>query len=224
MNLLKTTNIIFSESLLSLRKKIGRFFGLFLLSIIFIVVFELAYEPSADDINNFLPGLIWVTSILSSSIGILKIWDDEESEGLMDLLKSSPLDRGGIVLGKSLWGAFICFTITVSTLLMTFFFFDYTLDLKQFFFLLIVILFSSIGFGFLGAIFGALSLGLNFRNILLPLFLYPLAVPILMASINITKDILVNGFLIGTWFYILFVYSFVQFLLVFGLGEQSLES
>ena len=77
---------------------------------------------------------------------------------------------------------------------------------------------------FLGALFGALSLGLNFRNILLPLFLYPLAVPILMASINITKDILVNGFLIGTWFYILFVYSFVQFLLVFGLGEQSLES
>ena len=102
MNLLKTTNIIFSESLLSLRRKIGRFFGLLLLSIIFIVVFELAYEPSADDINNFLPGLIWVTSILSSSIGILKIWDDEESEGLMDLLKSSPLDRGGIVLGKSL--------------------------------------------------------------------------------------------------------------------------
>ncbi len=224
MNLLKTTKIVFTENFFSLRKKVGRFVGLFLLSIIFIVVFELSYEPSPDEIVNFLPGLIWITSILSSSIGILKIWDDEENEGLLDLLKSSPLDRGGIVLGKSLWGSFLCFSITILTLLMTFFFFDYTLDWNQFLFLLIVIVFSSIGFGFLGAIFGALSLGLNFRNILLPLFLYPLAVPILMASINITKDILDNGLLIGTWFYILFVYSFVQFLLVFGLGEQSLES
>ncbi|MBT02218.1 hypothetical protein CL643_03840 [bacterium] len=224
MNLLKTTLIIFSESLFSLRKKFGRFLGLFLLSIMFIVVFEVAYEPSPKDLVNFLPGLIWVTSILSSSIGILKIWDDEENESLLDFLKSSSLDRGGIVLGKSLWGAFLCFLITIATLLMTFFFFDYSLTIEQVVFLLIVIIFSSIAFGFLGGIFGALSLGLNFRNILLPLFLYPLAVPILMSSINITKDIIADGLLVGNWFYILFVYSFVQFLLVFGLGEKALDS
>ena len=224
MNLLKTTLIIFSESLFSLRKKFGRFLGLFLLSIMFIVVFEVAYEPSPKDLVNFLPGLIWVTSILSSSIGILKIWDDEENESLLDFLKSSSLDRGGIVLGKSLWGAFLCFLITIATLLMTFFFFDYSLTIEQVVFLLIVIVFSSIAFGFLGGIFGALSLGLNFRNILLPLFLYPLAVPILMSSINITKDIIADGLLVGNWFYILFVYSFVQFLLVFGLGEKALDS
>ncbi|MBG98216.1 hypothetical protein CL659_03745 [bacterium] len=224
MNLLKTTLIIFSESLFSLRKKFGRFLGLFLLSIMFIVVFEVAYEPSPKDLVNFLPGLIWVTSILSSSIGILKIWDDEENESLLDFLKSSSLDRGGIVLGKSLWGAFLCFFITIATLLMTFFFFDYSLTIEQVVFLLIVIIFSSIAFGFLGGIFGALSLGLNFRNILLPLFLYPLAVPILMSSINITKDIIADGLLVGNWFYILFVYSFVQFLLVFGLGEKALDS
>jgi len=224
MNLLKTTLVIFSESLFSLRKKFGRFLGLFLLSIMFIIVFEVAYEPSPKDLVNFLPGLIWVTSILSSSIGILKIWDDEENESLLDFLKSSPLDRGGIVLGKSLWGAFLCFLITIATFLMTFFFFDYTLTAEQVIFLLIVIVFSSIAFGFLGGIFGALSLGLNFRNILLPLFLYPLAVPILMSSINITKDIITDGLLVGNWFYILFVYSFVQFLLVFGLGEKALDS
>ena len=85
-------------------------------------------------------------------------------------------------------------------------------------------IFSSIAFGSLGGIFGALSLGLNFRIILLPLVLYPLAVPILMSSINITKDIIADGLLIGNWFSILFVYSFVQFLLVFGLGEKALDS
>ena len=57
-----------------------------------------------------------------------------------------------IVLGKSLWGAFLCFLITIATFLMTFFFFDYTLTAEQVIFLLIVIVFSSIAFGFLGGI------------------------------------------------------------------------
>ncbi len=72
----------------------------------------------------------------------------------------------------------------------------YSPFLAHFIELILLSLVTSIGFSSLGTLLSGLTTDLRFREILLPILLFPLLVPLLLASVKITQSVILGQ---GIW-------------------------
>lgn len=160
------------------------FFGLLVL-----VIFNFAFEPGSAEAAHLGSGILWVAFTFAGVLGLNRSFlMEKESEGLQGLLLS-PVDRGVLYLGK-LGGNFL-FMLLVESLILPFFALFFNLDLwlllPQ---LALVAILSTLGFTAVGTLFAAMSAQAKSRELLLPTLLLPIVVPVIVAAVKSTGQIL----------------------------------
>lgn len=158
------------------------------------VVFSFAFDPDTETVKKVFPGIIWVAFIFAGILGLNRSFGGEKSNDcIMGLILCTP-DRGIIYLGKTISNLIFMFIMEGITLPILFILFDYRLKGSPFLLVMIVLL-GTWGFISVGTFMSAMAVNTRNSEILLPIILFPLIVPVLIAAVQAT-GIVVNG---GNW-------------------------
>ena len=172
----------------------------FSLLVIFLFNFALQLSPQLQ--SGLAAGLLWVTLAFAATLGLNRSAALERENNALEGLMLAPVDRSAIFFGKSLSN--LVFTLLVALILMPLIslFFRQNLLRPALF---IVVLLGTGAYTSLGTILSALSIQTRTRDVLLPVLLYPLSIPILIAAVEASQGIL-SGQPIGElqkWIYLL---------------------
>jgi heme exporter protein B len=172
----------------------------FALTIVFLFNFALQLSPDLQ--AGLAAGLLWVSLAFASTLGLNRGISLERENSALDGLLLAPIDRSAIFFGKALGN--LCFTTLVGLVLLPVFSLFYPQNMLK----LPLVLVMLLGLGAytsLGTLLSALSIQARTRDILLPVLLYPLALPILIAAVEASRGVLSDQTLgdVSSWIYLL---------------------
>jgi heme exporter protein B len=193
----------------------------FALLVIFIFNFALELDPKTR--SGVTAGVLWVTFTFAGTLGLNRSLAMEKDRGCLDGLLLAPVDRTAIYFGKLL--ANLIFMLLVAAIVLPLYAVLYNnFDLFQPG-LLMVILLGSLGYVAVGTLLAAMAVQTRTRDILLPILLFPVVIPLVVAAVNAS-----NGFLQGlpwtdlsTWVNLLIVYDVVFIAVAFMVFDYVVE-
>src|SRR3989339_818323 len=183
--------VILKKDLILDLRRMENFVAMLFFGVIILLVFSFALPQDEEMHKNLAPGVFWVTFLLSGILGLSKSFQMEKEMGSMEALLLAPISRGSIFLGKML-GNWI-FVLVMQCLLIPLFsllFFAPAMD--HFLEMLGLSALAALGFSSLGTLLSGLTTDVRFKEILLPILLFPLLIPLLLAAVRILAGILVG--------------------------------
>jgi len=194
--------------------------GLFALLSILIFSFSLELDRVAR--NESVGGVLWVTVVFASVLGLNRSMAMERDQGNLDALLLSPIDRTAIFFGKLL-GNFI-FTLIVGLILVMLMTILFNISLVAPPMLLLLVL-GVLGFATVGTLLATMTVQTRARESLLPIVMMPVALPLLLIAVRGSNSILSNAAAetwLG-WLQILVVLDVIFMVVCFLLFEYVVE-
>lgn len=161
-------------------------------SLLVIVIFNFALELDIKVRQSVTAGVLWTTFAFAGTLGLNRSMSVEKDRGCMDGLLLAPVDRSAIYFGKAISN--LAFMLLVELIVLPIYSLLYNVNLFQAG-LLLVILLGSIGYTAVGTLLAAMSVQTRTRDVMLPILLFPIAIPVLLAAVKAS-----SGFLNGAEF------------------------
>ena len=157
-------------------------------AILLLFLFYFALGPDSDRIRAALPGLFWLAFILAGVLGLGRAFALERENDCVDGLILAPADKAAIYLGKLAGTTALMVAMEVIFVVATGIF--YNLDIWAAVpRLLLVAVAGTIGFAAVGTLFAAMLVRTRSRDVMLPILLYPITVPVMIAGVRGTAAI-----------------------------------
>ena len=165
-------------------------------SVLVIIVFNFALELSDRQIVvTVTPGAVWVTIVFAGMLGLNRSLAVELDKGCLDGLLLTPVDRSAIFIGKALGNAL--FMLAVEVVILPLFVVFFNVPLIQPWVALIVVL-GTLGFAGVGTLLSSMAVNTRAREVMLPILLFPVAVPELIAAVKATAGAM-TGLPVSEW-------------------------
>jgi len=195
---------------------------MFVFSLLVIVIFSFAFELRVEDVRKVAPGVLWVTFVFAGMLGLNRSFVLEKDKGCLEGLLLCPVDRSAIYFGKML-GKVIIMT-AVEAMILPIFSILFNISLFQPVLLLIVVL-GTLGFAGVGTLFSAMAVHTRSREVMLPVLLFPIVVPAMIAAVKATGGILDGrpASEIAHWLRLLAVFDVVFFAISFMTFDYVVE-
>lgn len=175
-------------------------------STLIILIFYFTLDLDITVRNNITAGVLWVTFAFAGTIGLNRAMAIEKDRGCLDGLLLAPVDRSAIYFGKMMSSLVFMLIVEIITLPVYSIFYNVNLFNPG---LVGVIILGSIGYTAVGTLLSTMTVQARTRDMLLPILLFPVIVPVLVASVKAS-----SGFLQGVpiaeilpWLNILIVYD-----------------
>ena len=180
--------------------------GMLFFALLVVVVFSLAFDPTAAISRQIAGGILWVALLFAAVTALNQSWTREQRNRVLDAQRMAPSPASALFLGKAL--ANLLFVVLVEIVLAPLFIVFYNLHaLGQGWLLLVVLPLGSWALVCNGTFFGALGLRTRNRELLLPLILFPISLPALLGMVQATTAILTGEFEPGQWIRLLAAYD-----------------
>lgn len=156
-------------------------------SLLVILIFNYALELDAAARATVTSGVLWVTFVFAGTLGLNRSLAVEQDRGCLDGLLLAPVDRTVIYFGKAV--ANLVFMLVVAAIVLPVYSILYNVNL----FLpglLLVILLGSIGYIAVGTLLAAMAVQTRTRDILLPILLFPVVIPVLVNAVKASSAFL----------------------------------
>ena len=163
-------------------------------SLLVIVIFNYSFSNILFNIEvaDIAPGILWIAFTFAGMLGLSRSFSSEMEEGCLDGLKLCPVDPSTIYLGKVVSNLVIMFLIEAIIVPLFIVLFNFS-DVKGLAGLIVIILLGTIGFILVGTLFSALTVNMRTREILLPVILFPIIIPLIMSAVMATQKVLSTG-------------------------------
>jgi len=192
MNLLKQTSLVFWKDLLLELRRRDSLLTMFFFGTLLLFVFHFSFDLPPDKVAEMAPALLWLAFLFTGTLGLTQLFQVERENHCLEALLLSPLDRGALFLAKSCFNLLLM--LLVEIVVMPLFWILFNLHgwnlLPQLF---LVTLLGTVGFCVLGTIMSAVTLRARARELLLPLVLFPLMIPVILATIRCMENIMSAG-------------------------------
>jgi heme exporter protein B len=162
--------------------------GMGLFAILVLVIFNFAFDLRVDNKVAVAPGALWVAFVFASILGLGRTIAAEREKGSMDRLLLCPVDRKAIYLAKLLGNMLFIGVVEVVALPIFAALFDVPLLVGP---LLLIVLLGTLGIAAVGTLFSAMAASTQARELLLPILVFPLIVPVVIGSVRATGTLLV---------------------------------
>jgi heme exporter protein B len=180
--------------------------GMLFFSLLVVVVFSLAFDPTTAMSRQIAGGILWVALLFASITALNQAWTREQRNRVLEAQRMAPSPPSALFLGKALSN--LIFVAIVEIVLAPLFAVFYNLHpLGQGWLLLLVMPLGTWALVCNGTFFAALGLRTRNRELLLPLILFPISIPALLGMINATTAILSGEFEPGLWIRLLVAYN-----------------
>jgi heme exporter protein B len=165
--------------------------ALLFFSLALLFVFQFALGPDRERLAAVLPGLLWLGFILSSVLGLGRAFLVERENDCWEALLLTPGDKSAIYLGK-LAGSLVLMAV-VETLVLALFVLFFNVDLGSALpGLALVIGLGTVGIAAVGTLFAAMTAQVRARELLFPVLLLPVLVPVLLGTVKATEALLLR--------------------------------
>jgi heme exporter protein B len=163
--------------------------ALLLLGLLTLTVLSFAFDPTSALRAEAAPGALWVAVIFAGVLGLSRSFVAERENDCLHGLLLSPVDRGTIYLAKAIANVLFMLTAQVVIVPIFLFFFNVPVGVHLLGVMLALAL-GLVGFSAVGTLFAAISVRTRVREVMLPLLLLPLTVPIFIAGVKVTGRLL----------------------------------
>lgn len=194
----------------------------FALLVIMIFNFALDLDPATRRDPTITAGVLWVIFVFAGTLGLNRSMAVEKDRGCMDGLLLAPVDRSSIYFGKVLGN--LIFMLMVEIIVLPIYSVLYNVNLFNPG-LLIVILLGSIGYVAVGTMLAAMAVQARTRDILLPILLFPVVLPVILAAVKASTGFLDGSEmeLIRPWLNLLIVYDIIFSAVAFMVFDYVVE-
>ncbi len=199
--------ILWKDILLELRTK-ERVSSLLVLALLIVLVFVFALTPEQLKHPAFGSALLWVALVFAGMLSIQRTFILEQERNCLTGLLLCPIDPGQVFFAKFLSNVFFLTVVeaVVAPLTLVLLGLSFSFSLLA---LPLVLLFGIVGFSALGTLFAAIAVRTRAREIILPLMLLPLLVPLFIAAVNVTGALLAGEVWTGVWFRVLIAFDVI---------------
>jgi heme exporter protein B len=177
-------------------------------ALLVVVIFSFAFDPTAEESRRIAGGLVWVAFLFAAVVALNQTWARELRNQVLDAYRVSPAPADPLLLAKAV-GNFI-FVIVLEALMTPLFIMFYKLRaLGPAWELVPIAVLGTWALVVNGTFFAAISIRTRAREIMLPLLLFPLSIPALLAMVNATTSVLTGEESARFWIALLVAYDVV---------------
>ncbi len=192
MELLRQTGLLLWKDLILELRRRDSVLTMFFFGTLLLFVFHFSFDMPPDRVAEMTPALLWLAFLFTGTLGLAQLFQAERENHCLDALLLSPLDRGALFLAKT--GFNLLLMLLVELVVIPLFWILFNLPswnlLPRLF---LVTLLGTVGFCVLGTIMSALTLRARARELLLPLVLFPLMIPVILATIRCMENVMRTG-------------------------------
>lgn len=185
---LNQTFAILKKDLLAELREPDHILSVALFGFVLFVLFSFALSIDPELMNKMAPGLFWLAVFFSSVLTLERSFQREIEDGQWEGLLLSGADTRALYLGKMLSNLVLVLVLQVILAPLMTILFNLSLSWS----LLGVILLGSLGITTLGTCYAGLTVSLKGGEALLPVLLFPMLIPVLLAATQTTRFILAH--------------------------------
>ncbi|MGQ0600163.1 MAG: heme exporter protein CcmB [Anaerolineales bacterium] len=191
-------------------------------SLLVVLTFNFALQLDRVTRETVAAGILWVTAVFSGTLGLNRSLAAEKDRGSLDGLLLAPVDRSAIYFGKML-GNWL-FMLIVQAVILPVFSILYNLPMLLPLNLAVVLM-GTLGYAGVGTLLASMAVHSRARDVMLPILLLPVAVPVLLASVQASSGVLANleWSEYGNWFNLLVGYDAIFIAVAYMLFDYVVE-
>jgi len=193
-------------------------------SLIVVAVFNFIFDPGSEQIKTTAPGILWVAIIFAGNLGLSRSFAREHENAMMQGLLLCPVDRSLIFVAKVIGNIIFISIVELISVPIMIVLFDLSIG-AVFWQLVLILLLGTIGFAGVGTLFSTISANTKSREVMLPILLFPVSIPIILSAVKSTTYLLNNSTVnnVWSWIRILIAFDLIFTVVCFLLYEYVLE-
>ncbi len=191
-------------------------------ALLVILSFNFALDLDPKTRGSVTSGVLWVTFIFAGTLGLNRSMAIEKDRGCLDGLLLAPMDRSAVYFGKAI--ANLAFMLIVEAVVLPLYSVLYNVNLFQWGLLLFIVL-GSVGYTAVGTLLSSMAVQARTRDMLLPILLFPVTLPVLVAAVKGSAGFL-SGLPLGDvqpWINLLLVYDVIFIAVAFMVFDFVVE-
>lgn len=156
-------------------------------AILAMLIFSFALDLRGAVARAAAPGVLWSAIAFAGTLGLSRSMAREQESGGIDGLLLSPADRTVIFFGKALGSLVVMVALEVALVPLATVLFNVNLLNPG---VVAVLLLGTVGYALVGTLLAAMAVNTRAREVMLPILLLPLVVPLLIAAVQATSGLL----------------------------------
>ena len=185
-------------------------------SVVILLLFSFAFDPSSEQVREFSGGLLWMTYAFAGALVLNRSFAREVQNDCLDALIASPVSSAALFVGKALANFAMLFAVELVSLPVLVLFYNVPWSAAQIWPMLLVLALGTWSLTVIGTLFSALTVNLKLRELMLPTLVYPMMIPALISAMTITTNVLAgNPMGFGIRFLVAFDIIFTLLAMVF---------
>lgn len=220
---LRTWAVLWKDLLIEARTR-AAFSAMAFFAALVLFVFAFAVGPDPRLLERLAGGLLWIGIVFTGLLSLGRTFHSEELSGGLEGLELYPGDVRAIYLGKLLGNLLLLLVVEAILYPVAGVLFHLDLAARPLA-LAGVALLGTFGFSVVGTFYAALTLNLRARELMLPLLLLPLLVPVLLGAVSATSALLTGGAPgeVGAWVRLLVAFDVIYFVVCTWIFPAVLE-
>jgi heme exporter protein B len=174
--------LVWKEFLIELRARETVLAGV-VFALLVLVIFSLAFDLRVETAAEVAPGVLWVTVTFAGVLALGRAFTRERDRRTLDGLLLAPMDRAVLYLAKVISILVSMLVVELVALPASIALFNLVVNLPL---LLIALVLGTVGLAGVGVLFAAIAAHTRAREVLLPLLLFPIQVPVILATVKST--------------------------------------
>ena len=190
------------------RRSKANFNAVVFLAALMLLMFGFALGPDTAGLRDAAAGILWLTVLFSGNLAFHRSYQVELDGGALETLLLYPGARSSIFLGKLV--ANLVFVLLVEIVLIPLAIILYDIPMTGTLGLVVLVVFlGTFGFVTLGTFYASMASRSRAREVLLPLLLFPMLVPVLVAAVEGTSALLAGDAMgdSGRWIQLLIAFD-----------------
>ncbi len=163
----------------------------FAFALVILLLFSFAFEPTQEQTRQISGGLLWLAFAFAGALILNRSFARELPNDCLDALVAAPMSGASLFLGKALANFVLLLAVEAVSLPVFGIFYNvrWTAQLPT---LALVLLLGTWGLTVVGTVLSALTVNLRLRELMLPMLVYPILIPGLLACVQLTTPLVVG--------------------------------
>ncbi|MGH2989971.1 MAG: heme exporter protein CcmB, partial [Solirubrobacterales bacterium] len=198
--------------------------GMVLFAVTTFVLFRFGLDRTSLD-GSLAAGVLLATVLFAAILAVNRIFVAERDQGGLDAIRLAPVDANALLAAKV--AALVVYLVVLEAITVPVFAVFFLAEWAALAPLAAVLVLANLGLAATGALVSALATGSRARDLLVPLVLLPLIVPVMIAAAGAAEPLLAAGGPqygdVGSWLAVLGLYDVVFLLVGYGVFDFVLE-
>ena len=187
--------------------------SMFVFAVLVLLIFNFTLSLDGETTLALAPGILWVAFVFAGSLGLNRSFASERENRSIHGLMLAPVDRSALYFGKL--ASNVIFMLVAEIFLLPLFMLFFNLNLftelepAAFMTFLLVVVLGTVGYAAVGTTLAAIAANTTMREVLLPVLLFPIAVPMVIGAAESTRLIFQPDLFNSPW-------NWIRLLVVFA--------